>query len=210
MRYEFSDYVVPKSNEGDFCAMAERLSYSKLKFVYDSEYYIANAKNVSTKLSELSEKYEISLGFAVICKSEKEISELRKREKNVEIVYTSSKESDIRNIIQKFKPYIITNLEFQSHDFMHHRAGINQVISKEMHDKNVTYGVSLQLLFSTKYKGEVIGRIKQNLSLAKKYKIGVKAFTLADNPYKMKGPIDVVSLLVCFGMDSKKAKESIM
>ncbi|MFW6230823.1 MAG: RNase P subunit p30 family protein [Nanoarchaeota archaeon] len=125
------------------------------------------------------------------------------------LVFSSGKETNVRAVVEKKKPQIITNLAFQQKDFMHHRAGINQVVAQAMHDNDVALGLSLPLLFSTKYKPEVMGRIMQNIVLARKHKVAVKAFTLANHPMNMRSPKDLISLLVLLGMDHKEAKSAL-
>ena len=208
MMHSFYDYVIPELNEEEFCIMGKKLNYSGLFFTYNFNNYVSNKVKIQNKLDELSKKYSLELYISILCEKESDIQNAKKQKKKV--VFLSNKQSNIRDVVQKHKPDIVTNLEFQNHDFIHHRAGINQVIGRLMAEKKVLLGISLDLLFSTKYKAEVIGRIKQNISIAKKYNVKIKLFTLAKSPYSMKSAIDISSLLVCAGLNSRNAKETLI
>lgn len=207
MRHSFYDFVVPKGNEDDFCKMANKLGYQGIFFSYTLGDFLAIKGKLDEMKKKLSSDYKLDIYFSIICDNEKDIEKAKKLTKSVVLI--SNKESDIRNIVQKFRPSIITNTEFQTHDFMHHRAGINQVIAIAMKDNNVSYGISLKLLFSSKYKAEIIGRMKQNVMLVKKYSVPIKIFSLAKDPYEMKGFLDIVSFAVFLGMNPGQAKRSL-
>lgn len=207
MRYSFYDFVVPKNNEDVFCSIAKKLGYSGIFFCYSFEEFSKRGKEIDKGIGVLKDKFELDIFSYVLCEREKNIEKAKKLNKNV--LFLSNKECDVRNLVQKFKPCVITNLEFQNHDFMHHRAGINQVIAISMRENNVSYGISLNLIFSSKYKAEIIGRMKQNVRLAKKYSVPIKFFTLSKDPYKMKGPLDIVSFAVFLGINPGQAKRCL-
>jgi len=69
----------------------------------------------------------------------------------------------------------------------------------------VAVGVSLNSL-----NGPVmIGRIKQNIKLCRKYKVKMLFFTFAQNKYEMKGAQDLLSLLRVLGMTGKEARDAL-
>ena len=143
----------------------------------------------------------------VVVQNKKSLLSAKKKSKKV--IFSADKKTDLKEIIG-LKPWCMTNLEFQDKDFIHHRAGLNQVLASEMKDNSIRYAPSLQLLFSTKYKPQVMGRIKQNILVCRKYGVKIRAFTLAKDKNSMKSYRDLVSLLMLLGLDSIYAKKAFL
>lgn len=202
-----TDFAMPNSNEKKFVKLATRLGYKKLCFVYKYEKKLTS-KEIEAKLSKINlENVKLQIDYALLVDNAKDIHKARSITNN--IIFHATPESNVRNISEKYKPKIITNLEFQKHDFVHHRSsGTNQVICNAMKQNSIYVGLSFSLLMSTKYKPEILGRMMQNISLAKKYKIPIKIFTLSKTPYQMKGYKDLVSLLLTLNATEKQTKEA--
>ncbi len=199
-----TDFVLPKDNEKKLLAMAKKLGFSKLVFLYSYDKKI-NSSVIESKIKSLSKNESLHLDWGIIVSETKQIQ--KAKQIKTPVIFRSSPESDIRAVALKHKPQGITNLEFQKHDFVHHRSsGMNHIIAQGMHENTVSYIPALSLLFSTKYKAEVLGRILQNIRLAKKYHITMDVYSFAKKPIEMFYYKDITSLLKTLGVNQKEIK----
>ncbi len=91
-------------------------------------------------------------------------------------------------------------------DSLHFRAsGLDHVICNLMRKNNVSLGISLVSIEN----GLMLGRLKQNIKLCRKYKVNMKFFSFAKNKYEMRAREDMISFLRAIGMTGKEAKESL-
>jgi RNase P/RNase MRP subunit p30 len=169
------DIVCPKGNEKEFIAMAKKLRYSSIGFAYKD------------KAPLIKDDFPVTTYALTSTVSGKKV----KKETIVQV----APETNLRSVIQQMQPAFITSLEFKKHDFIHHRSGLNQVLGKLMNEHHVALALNLSFLFSTKYKAEVMGRMKHNIVLAKKYGVEVIPCTFATTPLEMKGPKELQSLM---------------
>lgn len=112
-----------------------------------------------------------------------------------------------RNLVERKKVKILVNPHMnQMRDSLHFRSsGLNQVLCILCNKNNVAVGFSLNGLDDQK----LLGRVKQNIMLCRKYKVKMKFFTFAENKYGLKGREDMLAFLRTIGMTGKEAKEAI-
>jgi len=183
-----TDYVFPNNNEQEFIDIAIKLDYNKLIFIYN---YGEDIKKIKNKLSKLkNNKIKIDFGLLTINKN---IQKAKKLSKNIIVKATK----DNRNAIEKNKDILLYNLEDTGKkDFIHHRSsGLNQVLAKLMQKNNITLAFSFNLILNSNLKSKILGRIKQNIKLANKYKINTLIASFANNPYEMRSQKDLISFL---------------
>ncbi len=164
--------VFPDKNEKKFIEMAVRLGIDGLVFVYKMKDFVRK---------EFDSDVEVK--FGIIAKS----NEISKAKQKADLVLYECGE-DARHVIEKFKPDIVFNLENSSRkDFIHHRnSGMNHIIAKLMNEKKVKLGVSFSNLLLSKKRDVLIGRIKQNIKLCKKYKVDVVISSFAKDVYGLR------------------------
>ena len=198
----FSDIVFPKDNEKKLINMALRLGYSNLYLIYDSKENFNNETLEKLKDKDITVKLGVKTDIKNINKVRKKI--------NFTLIEASDK---IRYIIEKSKPSLIYNLELVGKkDFIHHRnSSLNQILCKIANKNKVTVGMNFNnFLKETKLsKDIIIGRIKQNIKLCRKYKVKMLIASFASSPYEMHNPQDLLSFLIILGMHPKEAKDSL-
>lgn len=191
----FSDIVFPKDNEKKLINIAIRLGYSRLYLIYDHE----DEKKIK------NDNIEIKTGVKADLKN---INKFRK----ADFVLMESSEK-LRHMIEKNKPDIIYNIELVGKkDFMHHRnSGLNQVLCRLANKNKVKFGINFNnLIKNTKLsKEKIIGRLKQNIKLCRKFKVKLIIGSFATTPYEMRNPRDLLSLGITLGMHPKEAKDSL-
>lgn len=200
----YEDFVYYGNDADKKIEIAEKLGFSKLNFVIE----IGKIDSVQTSIKEISNS-KIEIGYYALVETKKDVNFANK--KNLSTIYIYKNEADLRDVITSLNPDIITNIEFQKRDFIHHRSsGLNQIIAKLIAEKEIVLGINLGFLISTKHKGSVMGRIAQNIELANKYSIKVRAFSLAKSWNNMSSPKDMVSLLNTIGRKQKISKEALL
>lgn len=191
------DLVFPKNNEKKFIEIALKLGYKNICFLYP----------YGTKIKELK-KNDINVFSGFVAKP----SEIQKAKNKSDITIVKSSEKD-RYIFEKSKPDIVFDLEAKGKkDFIHHRnSGLNQILCNIAKKNKVIVAFSLKSLLDTKsmLRAQIIGRIKQNIMLCRKYKLKTVIASFATKPYEMRSSNDLISLGISLGMHPKEAKESL-
>jgi len=91
-------------------------------------------------------------------------------------------------------------------DSLHFRAsGLDHVICNLSSENKVAIGVSLRSIKD----GVMLGRVKQNIKLCRKYKVNVRFFTFAENKYELRSKEDMLAFLRAIGMTGKEAKDAM-
>lgn len=188
------DVVFPQRNEEEFISMAVKLGYTGLCFVYDSADELIKNK-------EKLKKTKIKLLFGLKFKSKRKVYDF--------IVAKASGKS--RDILERRKADIIYDFEKNAReDYIHHRAsGLNQVLCKLARKNNVAVGFSVSSILNSKQKPVLLGRIKQNVRLCRKYKVKVVIGSFSSEPYEMRSLHDLISLFCLLGMHPSEARKAL-
>ncbi|MAG07983.1 hypothetical protein CMO89_00775 [Candidatus Woesearchaeota archaeon] len=187
------DIVFPNGNEKSFIELAEKLGYKGLCFVCKSKGFNRNF------FEKLSQESRIKLSFALLAKAD----ELRKAKKLSEIVFVKSSDKD-RNAIERNKDFILYGLESGARrDFIHHRAGLNQVISKLAYKNNVKIAFSFSDILNSEgaERANIIGRMMHNIRMCRKYKVKTFIASFAEEPFQIRSAHDLMAFGKILGMD---------
>ena len=176
------DIVFPNNNEEEFIDIGKKLGYTELILVYplSSDFTIKKRFN----------RQDINIKIGVIC-SEKDI---QKAKKLTDYVFVKSKENN-QHTVEKNNNITLFELENQSkRDFIHHRAsGLNQVLCSLIKKNKISVGFSFNSVLNSRNRSAIIGRIKQNIKLCRKYKLKTIFASFADDPYKLRNHKDIES-----------------
>lgn len=179
------DIVFPKNNEEAFIKTALALGTKELIFLYPFSTY---------QQKEWNEKgLTIKTGILALPKQVRDA-----RKKAAIVVVKAAGETDLHTL-EHFPPAIMYGFEFSERkDFMHHRnSGMNHMHAAMMAEKNVMYGFPVAALVNAeeKFKGEIVGRLRQNIALTQKYKVKVVLASFATDPMDMRNGKDVWCLV---------------
>lgn len=185
------DIIFPQNNEKEFIAIAEKLDFSGLIFIYPYQKNI----NPQEKITELQKSTKLKLSFGLIAEQE----DILKAKNKSDFVITNSAN---QKTFEKLKPNLIYNLESNpKKDSLHYRlSGLNQVLCNLANQNNIIIGFSINSILNSKDKQQYLGRIMQNIQFCKKYKIKTKLASFATNPYEMKAAKDLSSLGIVLGL----------
>jgi len=176
------DIVFPNNNELQIIDMAKKLDLESLILVYPFQKYSAEIKDKFLKNSNIK--------IGLLC-SEKQI----KQAKNITNFVFVEKSQNFQRIVEKNKEIILIGLEKQEErDFIHHRAsGLNHVLCSLIKKNNISVAFSFNSTLSSDKKNMIIGKMKQNMRLCKKYKIKMIFASFASESYEMRNYIDIKS-----------------
>ncbi len=109
-----------------------------------------------------------------------------------------------RNLIETKKVKVLVNPQVNTlKDRLHYRSsGLDQILCTLANKNNIAIGFS----FNTLDNPVLIGRLKQNIRLCRKYKVKMLFFYFAENKYRLRSVNDLLSLLRVLGMTGKEAK----
>ncbi len=188
------DVVFPEGNEKEFISMASRLGYNGLCFVYGSADDLIKSK-------EKLKKSKLKLFFGLKQKSKNKCYDL--------VAAKASGKS--REMLERKEVDIVYDFENSlKADYIHHRAsGLNQVLCKIARENNVAVGFSVSSILNSKQKPLLLGRIKQNIRLCRKYKVKMVIASFSSKPYELRAVHDLVSLFCLLGTHPSEAKKAL-
>ncbi len=97
-----------------------------------------------------------------------------------------------------------------SNDKTHHRnSGLNHLICKLAKENNVAIGFSFSNLLNSTNISRVLGRMKQNVRLCRKYKIRMMIGSFAENEFEMRTAKDLMAFGRALGMTGSEVKKSM-
>lgn len=194
------DVVIPSKNELEFLEIAEKLNYSKICFLYAFK-----EKEIKKRLQKFK-KSKIEIFYGSLAKPEN----LQNINSNLIVVRSSEKN---RHVLEKTKTDLLFDLEnHRERDFMHSRnSSLNQVMCKIAKKKDMMIGFSFSSILNSNemLRTQILGRMKQNIRLCRKYKVKMVFASFTSKPYEMRSYHDLISFAVTLGMHPKEAKESI-
>ena len=209
------DFVFPNDNEEELLEAAASFGYSGICFCYR---YGADLikKNLSAKLKNLKAEENPKLKvYSALLVEEKSLQKLNKKEFDFVILKANK---NLQNTLTRFSRKIdfVYGSEFISgNDSLHSRkSGVNHVVCNLMKENNISMVVSLKDLICSmhldpKKFAQLLGRISQNIILARKYKLNLKFVSFAEDKYGMRSRHDMIALLIVLGMHPKEAKDAL-
>jgi RNase P/RNase MRP subunit p30 len=183
------DIVIPsKNNETSFINRARKLGYSGVCFLYEEN-------NISDKhIKKLKDKTDFKILVGVVVENNPD--KFRKYDLLI------SKSNNV-SVIRK-KVNLLLDIE-EEKDAMHQRrSGLNHVLCRLMKEKKVGYGINFHTILNSDSRGDVLGRIIQNVKLCNKYKVDILFGSFARNTDEMRAPEDFKSLMRLLGVKSPK------
>ncbi|MEM4267307.1 MAG: RNase P subunit p30 family protein [Candidatus Woesearchaeota archaeon] len=185
----YCDIVFPKNNEREFLQVARFLGYEKLVFVYETAPINIPKENGAVVVFGASTKQKPKWAEYLILEST----------------------GDDRKTIETLRPEIIYGFETKNtKDGLHYRnSGLNHVLCALMRENNVACGFSLSALINHKNRQVLLGRMKQNIRLCRKFGVKQVIASFSDEPMAMRAPRDIISLFVCLGMESGEIKNAL-
>lgn len=209
------DIVLPKKNEEEFINTAIMLGYSELCFLYpygDIKEKIRRDVIVK-KFGSLCDKFK-SVKFYLGAFTDLDGSKKKLLPKQFDI-FVGKVKKNLRPYLEKSPIDIFIGHEVHNRkDFIHHRnSGINQVLCKIAAQNKKIMCMSHQDMLKDINKNcknsTLIGRLRQNIRLYRKYKIMTAFATFSKNPVNMRNPKDLISVLEILGLQSRDAKNCL-
>ena len=116
-----------------------------------------------------------------------------------------------RNFFESKKTEIITSLETSlTKDKTHFKdSGLNHVLCKLAKKNNIAIAFNFNNILNAKKQYIILGRIRQNIMLCRKYKIPMIIVSFANTPFEMRNPKDFISLGISLGMTPIEAKNAV-
>lgn len=173
------DFAIPNTNEKALLARAKELG-SELTFLYEAK-----------------TKKELPKGGGVLIRAEK-ISDLKRAGTfpSKTLVIVAAEDAEIVRLAcsNRAVSYVTHCAAATGRDHTHYRRGnVNQVTAKLAAENKVGYIVDFSHILELEARSRelLIGRIKQNIKVFKKYKVKVEIASFARNEYELRNPKDL-------------------
>lgn len=170
------DVILPNENEEELLDLATKLNIVKPLFCYPYPAY-------KQKQQLLSSYDQVSIG--VISSRPTEIKKMR--QKGIFVITPSNNRAVLES-----HPSMAFELEKNPFkDGMHSRnSGLNHVLASLMKEKT-SLGISISsLLNSPLTQMKILGRMRQNIKIARKANLDIHCFSFARNPYEIRSSVD--------------------
>jgi RNase P/RNase MRP subunit p30 len=201
-----TDILFPQKNEKALLEKAISHGYSTIFFVYDTLTKAITAPDIKEE--------SINIKKAVLIKSQnknKIIKEANQAHQKGIASFTETKNDlSTRFILEKTKVTGIINPEnIHPKDHTHfRRSGLDQVSCKAAAKNKKFIITTLISLKQSKSPPKLLGRIRQNISLTKKYKVPYFITSSTQTPNEIKGANDIRALSYVLGMKSEQSKKA--
>jgi RNase P/RNase MRP subunit p30 len=177
------DIVFPKNNEKELILNAEALGYKEIFLVYP----ISSFRKIDLKT-------RLSVKYGVFCE-EKNIE----KAKRLSLPLFVKNPAKIQHLFESNKNLYAFDIEQNNKQdsVISRKSGLNHVLCKLANKNNIKICFSFKSLLEIdiKQRSVMIGRLKKNISLCKKYKVDYILASFASNLSEMRGSSDINSFL---------------
>jgi len=162
---------------------------------------IAFAKNNEKEFLKIADKLSVELKFAKKTKQGYKVDNLVMADKGTRKNFENK---DIK---------LFFDLENKDEwDFIHQRnSGLNHILAKIAYEKNKIIAFSFSTILNSKpeKRAKILGRMKQNVKLCRKYKVKMFIGSFAKKPFELRGKYELRAFGFMIGMNPKEIKESL-
>ena len=124
--------------------------------------------------------------------------------KRAKLTIADGQDPQLRVLIERGVANAVIGLELlEARDSMHARkAGLNQVLAAILAKKRCTVFFDQRAVRTAtrERRAQILGRMRQNVVLCRKYKVRMAVVTLARSPYQLRSPHDLRAFCLLLGM----------
>ena len=133
--------------------------------------------------------------------------------KQAKLTIADGQDSQLRSLIEKGRANAVIGLEASpAKDGMHsRRSGLNQVLANIITKKKgiVLFDHGMIRTASPQRRAQLLGRMRQNVELCRKYNVRMAIVTMAKTPLQLRSPADLRSFAMQLGMSPGEAKAAV-
>jgi len=163
--------------------------------------------------SELAKKFGYSKAVKVHVIESKNLKEIKKlADKPSDLVFVKGLDEELNRIIlasKKIDVLIDCQDSIKKDSFHYRNSGLTQVSCSIAKKNNIAIGFSLRSILKSINRPLVLGRIKQNIKLCRKYKLKMLFCSLSEDTYDIRNSQDMLSLAKILGMNPGEAKKAL-
>lgn len=187
----FTDICIPNGNEQEFINVAKKLGTKSLLLLYETK--------KQPKLDNIN-LYDVKITTANLITN------------NTNKQGMNFAKTNIQTVENKYITHLYDAESLEEKDNHHYRrGGMNQATAKKLKEHQKTLIIGIEQLITNREPHKIMGRIQQNLELAKKYNLKVAIASMAEKPENMRPEKDMQALIKTLGHESlaKQAIEEI-
>lgn len=160
---------------------------------------LVEKKELQEKISKLEIKEALFLDDIVILKSETKgdlIKEIKSAKGKKFLIFKPKTEEMLRFALEKTNVNLVYGLEqINPKDSMHYlKAGLDQIIAKIAFENDKMIGFAFSEILNSKIQGRLLGRIRHNMKLCKKFKVNYILGSFATKESELRSRKDLDAL----------------
>lgn len=214
MKHRYYDLHINAENFEEKIKLAEHLGWNGICLVREFDGKFPSFFEEIEKLKRKAD-IEILVGAEITAKTKKEISkEARASLEYADIILANGGSSNVnRSVSECWEVDILCNPEGGvEKDFSDYKnSGVDHIIAKLMAEKFIALEINFSEILNSYgvLRSQILGRMKQNLILAKKYNVPVILASGARDKFAMRSPRELMAIGISFGMKERDAKKSV-
>ncbi len=183
-----TDIVFPQRNEAEFAAMAKRLGYGQLLFVYDT---LQEAINEGTSMQGVNWQLPVQKGVLFTTQNKATLFQKIQQatQRKLFTLVQARDEAYNRFALEKTGADMLFGFEYVAKtDHLHYRrSGLDQVLCRSARENEKAVGIAFSSFLHTENKAQALGRIMQNVRFCRKYGVELLLGSFASEPLEMRG-----------------------
>jgi hypothetical protein len=167
------DFFLPNKNETELAAAAKDFGIEEYVYLYPPDKYMKGEKNGVI----LSGKYTLKDIF---------------RAKKLSQYVVLKARGNLREVFEKVKKVYVYGAEFSSRsDYLHFRnSGLNHIMMNIAAKNKISLILNFGDFLASTDQSRILGRLKQNIKLCRKYNVEFSVATFAVNQYDLKNSFE--------------------
>lgn len=214
MKNKYYDLHVSAKDFEEKIKIAEHLGWSGICLVKE---FNSNSKSFSEEIKILKEKVkiEIFVGAKISTKIPKEVQKKsRAALEYADIILVDGGDENINRAASEcWEVDILCHPEKTSdRDFMDQKnSGIDHIMAKFMAERSIALEINFSKILDSygMLRSQIMGRIGQNIQLAKKYKVPIIITSGSEGKWSLRSPRELEAVGLSLGMTKESAKKAI-
>ncbi len=213
MKHRYYDLHINAENLEEKIKFAEYLGWDGICLVKEFDRNFSSFYDEVRKLKRKAD-IEILIGAQITGKTKKEVSkEARASLEYADIILANGSSSRVRSVAECWEIDILCYPEKGAEkDFLDYKnSGMDHTIARLMAERFIALEINFSEILNSYgiLRSQVIGRMRQNLILAKKYSVPVILVSGAREKYDMRSPRELIAIGMSTGMKEEDAKKAL-
>lgn len=213
MNNKYYDLHVSAKDFEEKIELAEHLGWNGICLVEDFD---SNFKSFSEKIKNVKEKSKIDIliGAKISTKIPNEIQrKSRAALEYADLILVDGGDEDINRAASEcWEVDILCHPEIIGKDFMDQKnSGVDHIMARFMSERVIALEIDFSRILNSygMLRSQMMGRMRQNVMLARKYEVPIVITSNAEDRWSLRAPRELISMGLSLGMTGETAKKAV-